>query len=554
MELRSEQGEERDRETDEERVPETAFLPASPVADGKVLRGKDGWLFLAGDSNDVLGQHTGEVRLDADQLARWRTVLEGRRETVAGMGAHYLFAIPPDTHAVYPDKLPDHVQPVAQRPVTQLCDHLARHKSPVKPIYLLDELRHARQQRLVCFPSDTHWNEYGAFVAYDRIADEIERLMPIRRLQAEDLIFIGMAMVGDLSYKLEADEHDVTTVSFVRNASAVLVEDNRVEGSGAVLTTECRDATGSCVLVGDSYAWGLVKLLAEGFRHFTFVHMATFDSDFVASRKPDVVVNMLAERYLVHVPDDEQGQSVQARAEWKRSIGRSRPQAPYWEITTPLSVDTVERMRAALLAEGRLRDATILSVLAYAGLQPEELVALRWRDIDGDHIDVLRPTTPGRAERVRVIGPLLRRRRLRGAHVRTVPLMEHLAADLERWRASFDGRVKTGGFVFPGADRGYWRRGEWRAWREQVYAPLARASGLVNLTPNACRHAMAMLLINAGASPKEVARAIGTAVDLITAEYGTFFFYADAGVPIPVPDQIRRVRARVAASGEPRPE
>jgi integrase len=517
------------------------------VQDGKVLRGKDGWLFLAGDTNDVLGQHTGEIRLSEEDLERWRTVLERRHRMLARAGANYLFTIVPDTHAIYPEKLPDSVRVADDRPVLQLCRHLAEAESPVKPLYLLDDLRHASRDRLVCFPVDTHWNEYGAFVAYDRIAQEVGKLMPIRRMREEDLIFFEMSVPGDLRFKLDRDHDDATTIYWVRNASALPAEDTRIEGTGSLVATACPDATGSCVLVGDSYAWGMVKLLAESFGRFAFLHMPTFDDDFIAARNPDVVINMLAERFLIHVPDDENGGSVNARIAYKRSVGRVRDKVHYWDHTKAPSVETVERLRAKLLSQGRLRDATIISVLAYAGLQPGEVVGLRWRDVSPDHIDVMAPTRPWRMERIPRLGPLLRRYRLWRARKRTVPLIEHLAEDLECWRRSFDQPVEPRDFVFPSPSGTHWPPGSWRAWREDVWDPLAAEAGLADRSPYDCRHVIATLMINAGASPKSVATVLGTTAGRVGLDYGTYLYFAKKGPPAPVAEQVALARRRTSA-------
>jgi integrase len=92
-------------------------------------------------------------------------------------------------------------------------------------------------------------------------------------------------------------------------------------------------------------------------------------------------------------------------------------------------------MRARLLAETRLLDATPVSVLAYAGLRPEEARALRWTDVGERTIrvervvagDVVKPTKTGR--------------------IRTVRLAAALADDLERWR---DQELPSAnGLVFP---------------------------------------------------------------------------------------------------------
>ncbi len=80
-------------------------------------------------------------------------------------------------------------------------------------------------------------------------------------------------------------------------------------------------------------------------------------------------------------------QSILQRAvEWER-IGSnpagSVPKPPMRRdrAITPLTPETVERIRATLLDQGRVRDATLVSVLAYAGVRPQEAVALRWRHV-----------------------------------------------------------------------------------------------------------------------------------------------------------------------------
>ncbi len=48
--------------------------------------------------------------------------------------------------------------------------------------------------------------------------------------------------------------------------------------------------------------------------------------------------------------------------------------------SAPIPPQTVERIRATLIADDRHRDATLLSVLAYAGLRLQEALALEWPD------------------------------------------------------------------------------------------------------------------------------------------------------------------------------
>lgn len=67
----------------------------------------------------------------------------------------------------------------------------------------------------------------------------------------------------------------------------------------------------------------------------------------------------------------------------------------------PLAPAEVERLRAACRDT---RDATLISVLAYAGVRPGEALALRWRCVRDDALLVERAVSMGRSERPRPAG------------------------------------------------------------------------------------------------------------------------------------------------------
>jgi site-specific recombinase XerD len=57
-------------------------------------------------------------------------------------------------------------------------------------------------------------------------------------------------------------------------------------------------------------------------------------------------------------------------------VGVRKPSAKRQRAVTPPSPAVIERMRGELLAAGQLRDATLVSVLAYAGMRPQETLGL----------------------------------------------------------------------------------------------------------------------------------------------------------------------------------
>ena len=77
---------------------------------------------------------------------------------------------------------------------------------------------------------------------------------------------------------------------------------------------------------------------------------------------------------------------LQRAVEWRRIDANPvkavrKPPQRRTRVVDPPSAAVVEQMRAALRARRRLRDATLVCVLAYAGLRPGEALALEWRHV-----------------------------------------------------------------------------------------------------------------------------------------------------------------------------
>ena len=112
---------------------------------------------------------------------------------------------------------------------------------------------------------------------------------------------------------------------------------------------------------------------------------------------------------------------------------------PRARVMTP---DQIERLRVAMPSQ---RDRVLLGLLAYAGLRPEEALALRWIDV-GRLLVIDRAFTHGEEK-----GTKTNQRR-------TVEIIKPLAADLEALRAGSGGE----GLVAPSGTGGHLHLGNWR--------------------------------------------------------------------------------------------
>jgi integrase len=179
----------------------------------------------------------------------------------------------------------------------------------------------------------------------------------------------------------------------------------------------------------------------------------------------------------------------------------------------PIWPTVIETMRAGLSQ----RDATIVSVLAYGGLRPEEMLALLWADVREDTLVVERALADGQ-----VRGDDRRKR-----HDRVVRLLTPLAKDLAEWCLA-SGRPAGTQLVFPRADGTPWREHDWRNWRRRVYQPAARTVGLAAPRPYDLRGSFVSLLIHEGRSVVDVAEQAGHTAETCLRHYARLFRDAPA--------------------------
>lgn len=172
----------------------------------------------------------------------------------------------------------------------------------------------------------------------------------------------------------------------------------------------------------------------------------------------------------------------------------------------PLAPSSVEMIRRELLAHRRHRDATLVSVLAYAGLRPGEALALQWGDIRERTLLIERAVADGQVKGTKT------------GQRRSARLLAPLKTDMAEWRMAC-GRPGDGALVFPTPAGAAWSEHDWRNWRRRIYAPAAAAAGLDTTRPYDLRHSAASLWIHEGRSIVEVAAWLGHSPQMALSTY-----------------------------------
>jgi integrase len=202
---------------------------------------------------------------------------------------------------------------------------------------------------------------------------------------------------------------------------------------------------------------------------------------------------------------------------------RPKTDASRRHVEPPSPLD-IELVRALMR---RPRDATLVSVLAYAGLRPGEALALTWDDVSNGCISVSKAASLGEV------------RQTKTGRSRRVRLEPWLAEDLELYRGHGSPTIVFGPDV--------WDRNDWSNWRRGPWARAVAGARLPKETrPYDLRHGRASMLLAAGVAPVEAAAELGHNPATLLRTYAHVIREIAGRGPVDLEAEVRRAREHVA--------
>lgn len=196
----------------------------------------------------------------------------------------------------------------------------------------------------------------------------------------------------------------------------------------------------------------------------------------------------------------------------------------------------VERLRKFLLDRGEIQSATLIGVLAYAGIRPQDALALEWTHL-GKKLSVVQKN---------VRGEILPGSKTGMSYRREIYLAEPLREDLLAWRREL--RNPADGYIFvrPGTST-VWSDSDYMRWRSTIQRR-ARDGEVPLKKPYDLRHTCASLLASAGWNHLEIAQQLGHKPATSVSVYQHLIMREDEK-RISIDDQIRKARDDASKRG-----
>lgn len=277
----------------------------SPVPD-EVIVGKNGWFYDA----DNLPNYKGTNAFTEKDLFQIKNELLHRTEWAKKNNTDYYFVLVPTKMNVYPEFLPGDIFKTSTTSRYEQVANLAN----IEELNIIDLKKnisaHKDGKYALYQKTDGHWNDLGAYYAYEQIINSLEKkyreLHPLE-LNAFDITIEkrkGGAIVSMINQQNNYPEYYVSVKSKNKTTAEEGIkrgykptESNyneefeivRVNKNGKIL---------KCLIIRDSFTMWLIPYLQEHFKEMIVVHdewKYRMREDIILKEKPDIVLNIMLE-------------------------------------------------------------------------------------------------------------------------------------------------------------------------------------------------------------------------------------------------------------------
>lgn len=279
----------------------------TPMNPEKVMIGEEGWLFYNNsDGADLIFRsYTHLNALEPEELKNEVTTLEERQRQCKKAGITYIKGFWPQTHTIYPEYLPALMKlQIRDTPskADQIIEYLKETGSSFRFIDVRPALFAKKKEAQLYFKLDTHWNELGAFFAYQSFLDQCYPELGVKPRSLDEFeVTWHRVTSGDLTNMLGLRDPSVfkdktPSLKYIGEPPFKYIPADGYPAEAVV--TVCENCDKRTLLVfGDSYFGHLRKYFSMHFAKVIYV-AGPYNQEYVDQYKCDIIIEAPVERYL----------------------------------------------------------------------------------------------------------------------------------------------------------------------------------------------------------------------------------------------------------------
>lgn len=271
----------------------TQILQELPLVN-KVVRGKQGWLYLGDFGKNVFSNNVGVKTIKPVEGISLKNNIGAYFKNSSSLGIPFYMIVCPDKHQIYDEYLPFKLP----KAISKYEEVLEKMKSEgVNLILLKDEFLNVKKENKIYHKTDSHWNDLGAFYGFNSLVGKLQQDFPsLKKIEKNQFNkTIKIVKQQDLTQMINInilEEVEVLTPkikSYNQNTSLIKgVRVNRLVNSSKKLKV---------IVFHDSYSYALMKYFGLSFGESVFVKSFP-DYNLIKKEQPDIVILQMVNRKL----------------------------------------------------------------------------------------------------------------------------------------------------------------------------------------------------------------------------------------------------------------
>lgn len=262
----------------------------------RVIFGKENWLFYTG--NNSIQNYQNKQLFLLSELKFMAQYLVDIDTWCKKEGKEFHFIIAPDKNKIYgeffPKKYNKYKEDIASRTI-QLVQYL-KENTEVSVLYCYDILHANKVNGLLYFKNDTHWNEFGAYIAYSHLIQMIDPELSIPHFTASEFTE-KIRLRGDLTNMLFDSPDDTHSIYKTPVFHSVSQQKNIADG---VIEFSNSEGKKSLFLQRDSFSSALLPYLSYSFQNIHARHwnlgLQEKDLDYIKENSDIFILQMIERR------------------------------------------------------------------------------------------------------------------------------------------------------------------------------------------------------------------------------------------------------------------
>ena len=270
-------------------LKETVFK----TGNDQVIVGEDGFLFF----DDTMDSFLRENPLTDDEPADIAAALTNLNDYASERGAHLLFVCAPNKNTIYPEYMPARYRAVTSNAMSDL-DRLYAYLDTNTEIDYLDLrpiLTAAKEEHLLYHKRDSHWNGYGAHIAYEAIMAHLSLPTPDFSVLPRTDITTHEGDLDRLLYPGTVKYDDNTVFDYEGQYIYTSAFSTEMD---MTITTRSAGKAGTLLCFRDSFASAMLGDLAISFSSAQLERAIPYRLDLLNTVKANVVIVEIVERNL----------------------------------------------------------------------------------------------------------------------------------------------------------------------------------------------------------------------------------------------------------------